>query len=119
MEDFQGEVLREGVLRELVEVLGDATASTLLQKFSDDLAGHLAGLRSQRDDVTAVAGISHKLIGMAGGLGMEQLASASIALNGLAKTGAPAISPKFWDAYDDISRKALVAFAMWRRDQHS
>lgn len=117
MDNVTGEILRENVLLELVGVLGDAGASALLQKFFDDLATQLASVQAHRKDIDAVAVILHKVVGMSGALGLDQLARASLTLNGRAKEGSEEITPEIWDVYDEISNKALEALAMWRREQ--
>jgi HPt (histidine-containing phosphotransfer) domain-containing protein len=82
-------VLQARKLRELRDMLGSQRAADFIQRFDVELAGRLRELEANGGSPAIVASIAHKLVGVAGAVGLDELATASQCLSAEARA-APA-----------------------------
>lgn len=110
------QLLNAEVLDELVSILGPDKARTMLEKFQAELKGQLDRLPPIRADNGAVAATTHKLIAIAGSLGMTDLAARCATLNTVAKHSTQVIEDDTWRAFDELAACSLNALSTWRAE---
>lgn len=70
-------VLQALKLQELSDVLGQKNALVFVGRFHNELSVRLQDVEANRGVPAMLAEIAHKLVGIAGALGLDELASAS------------------------------------------
>lgn len=105
-------ILQERKLRELSEVLGDDHATTFVLRFRNEIASRLQELEANRDTPAQLASIAHKLVGIAGALGLEELASSSHSLYLKAREASTHYDLQYqFDLVSASGNRALMAIA--------